>query len=173
MTHILLLVILAVTSPYAGQEIRAVKSLSDKEIASLQRGDGMGFAKLAELNHYPGPKHVLAIAGQLELSAEQLDATRALFADMRREAVRVGEAVIAAEAALDRAFASGSITEASLEQSLQEIARLRAALRNVHLQAHLQQRALLSDEQVGRYDNLRGYTGAHADSEPEAQSHQH
>ena len=55
--------ILAITtgaqSPYAGEESRAIKSLSASEIQALRQGHGMGYAKAAELNHYPGPRHVL------------------------------------------------------------------------------------------------------------------
>ena len=46
-------------SPYAGQQARAIKSLSDDDIASLRSGDGMGMAKAAELDSYPGPRDVL------------------------------------------------------------------------------------------------------------------
>ena len=71
-------------SPYAGEEFRSIKSLSDHEIQSLRRGDGMGFSKLAELNHFPGPKHVLDVADELELSPLQLAETKSLYEEMRR-----------------------------------------------------------------------------------------
>src|SRR5256886_16049718 len=58
-------------SPYAGQETREIKALSRDEINSYLSGDGIGFAKAAELNHYPGPKHILQLADQLLLSEEQ------------------------------------------------------------------------------------------------------
>jgi hypothetical protein len=57
-----------VLSPYTGQEKREIKALSKKEIDGYISGDGMGFAKTAELNHYPGPRHVLDLADQLQLS---------------------------------------------------------------------------------------------------------
>ena len=41
--------------PYAGQQTRAIKALSDDDIAALRAGEGMGMAKAAELNGYPGP----------------------------------------------------------------------------------------------------------------------
>lgn len=47
------------SQPYAGQETREIKALSPDEVAAHLEGRGMGFAKAAELNHYPGPKHVL------------------------------------------------------------------------------------------------------------------
>ncbi len=42
-------------SPYAGQEQRSIKALSEQEVAALLAGRGAGFAKAAELNGcYPG-----------------------------------------------------------------------------------------------------------------------
>ncbi|HVL36287.1 MAG TPA: hypothetical protein VM489_11510, partial [Burkholderiales bacterium] len=38
-----------------------------------------------------------------------------------------------------------------------EIGRLQAEVRLVHLQAHLEQKALLTTSQVAAYDALRGY----------------
>jgi hypothetical protein len=43
-------------TPYAGQQTGTIKALSDEDITALLKGDGMGFAKVAELNGYPGPK---------------------------------------------------------------------------------------------------------------------
>lgn len=152
-------------SPYAGEEVRHIKSLSAQEIESLRHGNGMGFAKLAELNHYPGPKHVLEIADELALTTPQLEQTKALFEAMREQAVIIGEQLIAAEARLDMQFRRGTIDQESLEASLQEIGEIRARLRYVHLEAHLRQRALLQPEQIKRYDELRGYhEGTHRHS---------
>ena len=144
-------------SPYAGQELRFVKSLSDAEIASLRSGDGMGFAKLAELNHFPGPKHVLELSNELELSETQLAETKMLFEQMRQSAVSIGEQLIAAESRLDQDFAKGSVSAESLRASLAEIQRLRTELRYVHLEAHLRQTELLSKDQIRHYDAIRGY----------------
>lgn len=55
-------------SPYAGQESREIKALSPDEIAALRKGDGMGFAKAAELNGYPGPRHVLDLAAEFRFA---------------------------------------------------------------------------------------------------------
>src|SRR5690348_13327169 len=45
-------------NPYAGQQARAIKALSEADVAALRGGEGMGLAKAAELNGYPGPRHV-------------------------------------------------------------------------------------------------------------------
>ena len=74
---------------------------------------------------------------------------------MRAEAVRTGKEIIEAEKALDSAFASHAIDEASLQEALTRIGVLRARLRYVHLDAHVRQRALLTEAQIATYDTLR------------------
>jgi hypothetical protein len=158
-------------SPYAGDELRPLKSLSAKEVESLRTGQGMGFAKLAELNHYPGPKHVLKLADELDLSAAQVAETEGLFQEMRHNAIALGEQLLAAEMELDRHFQEESIRPKSLQSALLAIGKLRAQLRYVHLEAHLRQRSLLTAEQIARYDELRGYRGAAQDHQGHSKSH--
>src|SRR5712691_10899573 len=102
------------TSPYAGQQQRTIKALSDQEIGDLLEGRGMGLAKAGELNSYPGPLHVLQLAEQLALSDPQRAATNLLYAKMRERAVSMGGQIIEAEQTLDRAFADGRIEAATL-----------------------------------------------------------
>ena len=54
--------------PYAGLETRAIKTLSERQIADLNAGRGMGLALAAELNGYPGPMHAIELADRLNLS---------------------------------------------------------------------------------------------------------
>lgn len=145
------------SSPYAGQELRAIKALSQSEIEGLLAGRGMGYAKVAELNGYPGPLHVLELAGELELSVEQRMATQALFDQMQAAARKLGAELVAAERELDELFRGRSIDEASLSRVTAEIGHLAAQLRAVHLQAHLRQTELLSARQIAEYSRLRGY----------------
>ena len=147
------------TSPYAGQEQRTIKALSDQDIRELLDGRGMGLAKAAELNSYPGPLHVLQLADQLGLSDAQRKATESLYANMRERALSIGRQIIDAERALDRAFADGRIDPAMLRSQVDAIAILQGNLRVVHLETHLAQRSLLTPEQISRYDVLRGYRG--------------
>lgn len=146
-------------SPYVGEELRSIKSLTSQEIESLRSGEGMGFAKLAELNHYPGPKHVLELADDLDLTPFQIIETQALFEEMRLKAVVLGEELLAAEMALDQDFSRGAIRPESLEGALLNIGKIRAQLRYVHLEAHLRQQRLLTGEQIAIYDEIRGYRG--------------
>jgi Spy/CpxP family protein refolding chaperone len=157
------------TSPYAGQQQRAIKALSDQEIGDLLEGRGMGLAKAGELNSYPGPLHVLQLADQLGLSDAQRVATDSLRATMRERAVSIGRQIIEAERTLDREFADGRIEPATLRSQLDAIAILQGNLRAVHLETHLAQRSLLTREQISRYDVLRGY----GDNRTPQDSHRH
>jgi len=144
-------------SPYAGDELGAISSLTAEEIESLRSGGGMGFAKLAELNHYPGPRHVLDMVDDLDLTPSQTSATEALFEEMQRSAMVLGEELIDAEIALDQEFSIGAISSESLQMALLQIGKIRAQLRYVHLDAHLRQQRLLTAEQIAKYDEIRGY----------------
>ena len=156
---------------YAGEERREIKSLSAAEIEQLLSGQGMGLAKAAELNHYPGPRHVLDLAARLQLTPEQRDATQATFDRMRLEAVRLGRQIVEREREFDTMFAKGEIDAGKLRVATAEIARLQGELRAAHLAAHLEMRRILSPAQIKRYDELRGYsTGKQA---PAQHDHRH
>jgi hypothetical protein len=144
-------------SPYAGQEARDIKALSDSEIDDLANGRGMGLAKAGELNGYPGPAHVLDMGAELALTAEQRAALAAIEQRMSAAAKPLGGEIIARERALDRAFAAGRITKPELAALTGEIGTLEGRLRAVHLAAHVETRDVLSAVQIARYNALRGY----------------
>ena len=144
-------------SPYSGQERREIKALSKEEVDGYISGDGMGFAKAGELNHYPGPKHVLDLAKQLNLSDVQRTTTQSIFDRMKSNAVSLGKQLVEREQLLDSRFADGSISNVELERLLTEISTLQGKIRAVHLEAHLAEKHLLTPDQIGRYDTLRGY----------------
>lgn len=149
------------SQPYAGQETRRISSLSAEDVAALKKGEGWGLAKPAELNGYPGPAHVLEFAEQLDLTKEQKQRVEASFEAMRAKAIELGKALVAAESALDEAFRSRKIKPDLLSTQLQAIARIRAALRAAHLNAHLEITPLLTEAQKKRYAGMRGYHAAH------------
>ncbi len=144
-------------SPYAGQQARAIKALSADETADLLAGRGAGFAKAAELNGMPGPAHVLEMAGEIGLDAEQARRIEAVRAGMEADARTLGSRLVALEAELDRGFADGTVTRERLRELLAQVERVRGELRFVHLAAHLETPAILSPEQVRTYNRLRGY----------------
>jgi Spy/CpxP family protein refolding chaperone len=144
-------------TPYAGQQQRTVKALSDEQLADLRAGRGMGLALSAELNGYPGPMHVLELADQLELTDQRRTQMRELTDRMRGEAIPVGEKLIERERALDQAFAQAQITPASLTNLTARIGETQAELRALHLKYHLLTADLLSTHEKHRYAQLRGY----------------
>ena len=144
-------------SPYAGMQGRAIKSLSDADIEELRRGGGWGLALPAELNGVPGPAHLLELRDEIPLSQDQVEKVQALFEDMRNEAIPTGERLIAAEAAIEAAFAEGTVDESSLRRLLAEAESARTELRFIHLSQHYKTVALLAPRQVERYNVLRGY----------------
>ena len=160
---------LAVEQPYQGLESRDIKALSPEEIAALEAGQGFSQALSAELNGFPGPRHVINLAGELDLTAEQRVSVDALFMDMQAEAVATGRAVLAGEAELEAAFRAGRLSEEELATMVEEIGRQRGVLRGIHLKYHLRTKALLSPHQVALYNAARGYAGhgGHGNHPPE------
>jgi hypothetical protein len=146
--------------PYSGFEGRAIKALSEQQIADLRAGRGMGLALAAELNGYPGPLHVLELANDLDLTSQQRGEVQELFAAMKAEAIPLGERLIAQEVDLDKAFATKTITTATLAASMDAIGATQAALRQAHLKYHLATVEVLLPAQIQRYAELRGYTGS-------------
>jgi hypothetical protein len=149
--------VLAADMPYAGQQARTIKALSDDDIAALRKGEGMGMAKAAELNGYPGPAHVLQLATQLALTEVQRSDVQNIFDRMSAAAQPLGAELIVQEQALDQLFAKGEITPDRLTGATAAIAELQGRLRSVHLAAHLETRSLLTGDQLALYPQLRDY----------------
>ena len=149
-------------APYAGLEARAVSALSAQDIADLEAGRGWGLALPAELNGYPGPAHVLEMAETLALSPEQRAAAQAIFDAMQTEARRLGADYIAAEQAVDAVFRDGPATPEALTEATARAGAALAALRAVHLAAHLDMTPVLTRHQRHLYQQQRGYAGGDA-----------
>ena len=152
-------------SPYSGQQDRLIKGLTPSDVEGLEAGSGMvlgGLAKTAELNGYPGPKHVLEAyhADALVLTDAQYERINSLFSEMRTEAQRLGQQLLAAELALEQAFQSGEMVAEQLSTLTANAAAAQGALRAHHLSYHLKTYAVLTPDQVDAYNRLRGYTTA-------------
>jgi hypothetical protein len=145
------------TAPYAGQQQREIKALSAADIKMYLEGHGMGFGKAAELNHYPGPRHVLDLATELKLSHEQFTKTQQAYDKMHAEAVRLGKLIVVKEKQLDSLYVTQKMSEIQLRTIVGEISKLQGELRFTHLNAHLEMKKILSPQQVAKYDELRGY----------------
>ena len=146
-------------APYAGLKTRPVKALSERQIADLRAGRGMGLALPAELNGYPGPIHVIELADKLGLTDAQRGRVQALYEAMKAEAVPLGERLIAQEAHLDGLFADKTVTPAALAVATEAIGATQGALRAAHLKVHLVTADALTPDQVRAYAVLRGYAG--------------
>ena len=146
-------------TPYAGQEQRAIKALSEDEIKGFLSGSGAGHARAAELNNYPGPLHVIELASRLNLSEAQLAAMRTLMDTHKAEARRIGAEVVKLERELDALFATGTATAEAVEAKSRQVGIALARYRASHLTTHIAATRLLEPAQVERYSELRGYRG--------------
>ncbi len=144
---------------YAGMQQRQIKALSDQQVSDLRAGRGMSLALAAELNNYTGPMHVLELADKLGLNAAQRQTMEALIATMHSDALAAGDALIAAEAELDRLFASGQANETSLAEQMRKVSHAQGEVRLIHLRTHMPTRAALTAEQITLFARLRGYAG--------------
>jgi hypothetical protein len=149
----------AADSPYVGQEKRAIKALSEQEVSDYLNGRGMGTSKVAELNRYPGPRHVLDDAKKLGLSAAQLRKTKNVHDAMTQIATRIGKEIVHEEAELEALYANQKATPENTERLVRKLANLQADFRLAHLNAHLKMRQILSKQQIEMYDHVRGYGG--------------
>ena len=148
------------TSKYAGEEKRSIKSLSPDDMAELRRGGGWGLAKAAELNGVPGPAHLLEMKDKIPLSGDQILAIDKIYKQMKAQAIKQGERLIALEQELEHLFRSGPVTRDTLRSSLNKIANVRMELRFTHLETHLKTPAILSKDQISKYNELRGYSNS-------------
>jgi Spy/CpxP family protein refolding chaperone len=148
----------AAQSPYVELKDREIKALDPSEVNGLTAGEGLGMALPAEMNGYPGPKHVLDMAAELSLTEAQVAKTQGAYDVMHEAAVRLGREIVDAERELDRLFASGRAGEAPVRKLSARLGDLRGQLRFTHLKAHLAMMKILSPAQVRRYSELRGYS---------------
>ena len=154
----------ALHSPYAGQEKRSIKALPQADVEGLLGGVGTpfgGMAKPAELNGYPGPRHVLDAveAGEFEVTEKQKARIEELYEEMEVQAITLGEKIISIEQRIDDEFADKTVTIGRLRENVANSADVYGQLRFVHLKYHLEMVDVLTPEQVERYNTLRGYIG--------------
>ena len=148
-------------SKYSGQETRLIKSLSAEDIDALEQGTGDAFgglAKLAELNGYPGPRHVLDLATSLQLTAVQKKLVENMNNTRVTEAQVVGKEMVRLEQEMNDMFTDGTITKETLRQKLEKSSELYGQLRYIHLKYHITMLDILAPDQVKLYNKLRGYS---------------
>ncbi|HLL88396.1 MAG TPA: periplasmic heavy metal sensor [Tepidisphaeraceae bacterium] len=153
-------VLAAEPPPYAGEDERPIKALSAADVDGYHTGRGMGLAKAAELNGYPGPMHVLQQADALGLTPDQRARTQHIMDDVKRRAREIGARIVEREQALDRAFAGGNAEPASVIAIVRQIGELQAELRLAHLLAHLPMRDVLTPPQIEQYNSARSHAAS-------------
>ncbi len=149
------------TSKYIGQEGRIIKSLSPEDVESLQTGTGDAFggmAKLAELNGYPGPRHVLDLTNELKLSDEQRKNITTIYDNMKEKAIELGQKIVNIERNANEEFVNRSITDTQMKQLVLKSSEIHGQLRYTHLNTHLKMLDILTSEQTALYNSLRGYS---------------
>ncbi|MEZ0542754.1 hypothetical protein [Fibrella arboris] len=145
-------------SPYQAETDRAIKTLSEAEVGGYTNGRGMGLAKAAELNGYPGPMHVLEVEKELAMTTDQKTRMKAVYEAMHEQAVTLGKQIVEQETALNRLFASNKAEHEAVQVTVEKVAQLQGQLRLTHLDAHLKAKQVLTVAQVNQYNLLRGYT---------------
>ena len=150
-------------SPYAGEERREIKSLSPQEIGDYLAGKGMGLAKAAELNGYPGPAHVLL--PRRSSSAERKPARR-IYSSACRKTPLVGPPLI--DGGNGQAVCLRTVTPETLNASLSASARFKRS--SAISGGAPTQTQILTPAQTAKYVELRGYGGDRLDT---GQHHKH
>ena len=144
-------------SPYAHTQSSEFSTLTPREVRELRNGEGMGLARAAELNRFPGPRHLLELKSELDLSQIQVARIEAIRNKMKTRAVAKGEEILRAERHLAGLFASGRPTVTELNRMTEHLGIMRGQLQAIHLVAHIESARHLTAEQIKDYDRLRGY----------------
>ncbi|MDE0344132.1 MAG: hypothetical protein OXK82_13360 [Deltaproteobacteria bacterium] len=144
-------------SSYAHTQSAEFATLTPDEVRELRNGDGMGLARAAELNSFPGPRHLLDLKADLDLTRKQIARIEAIHAKMKTRAIAKGEAILQAEQHLGNLFAAGRPTAAETNRMTEHLGIMRGQLRAIHLLAHIESTRELTAEQIEHYDRLRGY----------------
>ncbi len=144
-------------SPYAHTRSSEFSTLTPQEVRELRNGEGMGLARPAELNSFPGPRHLLELKSALDLSEMQVERIEAIRRKMKTQAVAKGEEILQAEQHLADLFASGHPTVTAVNRITEQLGIMRGQLQAIHLVAHVESARHLTVEQIRNYDRLRGY----------------
>ena len=123
--------------------------------AVIAQGLGAGLAFAADQNYYPGPLHVLELKDVLGLTGQQQRQVETLQTAMFTASRPASNRLLEAEARLRRLFADGIADEPRVRAAVAETERAWTEVRLVHLLAHLQTRAVLTEEQRRIYHEAR------------------
>ena len=121
-----------------------LSALSKEDLKGLRRGHGTPFgdmAKAAELNGFPGPRHVLDLKRN-GLTSKQVSEIEEIYRKMNLLYIKVG-AELVAKAFMDREFKEKRVNSKSLKKMIQSSAVKYSELRYIQLVAHLETAKIL------------------------------
>jgi hypothetical protein len=133
-----------------------IKSMTKDEIRGWREGRAMTLARVAEKNHYPAPYFALKLTSELALFEDQIAPMRAIHDALRRRAMQLGRQLLEEETKLQLYFEDQEKDPPKLEAIVRESARLRGEIRLMHLQADIETRKILNQDQLVKYEALRG-----------------
>jgi hypothetical protein len=89
-------------------------------------------ALLAELNSYPGPRHVLDLSSELGLTSEQQKQIEQIYEEMKEQAIPLSLQFIEIEREMDQKFIDKTIAPDELSKLIQQSGEVHWKLRNTH-----------------------------------------
>lgn len=132
-----------------------LSGVSEQEKEMLLKGGGLGAGMIAMMNGYPGPKHVLEMGDELELTAAQRESIGTIYGKVKAESVKLGTELVEKDEALAALFTSGSVSTKDVEKRSREIGELQGRLRAAHLNAHVQTHAELTPAQLAKLPTMQ------------------
>jgi hypothetical protein len=133
-----------------------IRTMTKDEVRGWREGRAMTLARAAEKNHYPAPYFALKMISELALFEDQIAPMRAIFDALHRRAMQLGRQLLEEETKLELYFEDQEKDPPKLEAIVRESARLRGEIRLLHLQADIETRKILSQDQLVKYEALRG-----------------
>jgi Spy/CpxP family protein refolding chaperone len=138
--------------------------VSAKEKEALLKGAGLGAGMIAMMNGYPGPKHVLEMGDELELTADQRESIGTIYGNVKAESVKYGTELVEKDEALTALFMSGSVSTGEVEKLSREIGELQGRVRAEHLNAHVETFEALTPAQREKLSSMQGMHQMHQGS---------
>jgi hypothetical protein len=137
-----------------------LKGLTKEEIRGWREGRAMTQARVAEKNHYPAPYFALKMVSELALFEDQIAPMRAIHDTLHRRTMQLGRQLLDEETKLELYFEDQEKDPPKLAAIVRESARLRGEIRLMHLEADIETRKILSQDQLVKYEALRGFDPA-------------
>ena len=138
--------------------------VSKQEKEALLKGAGLGAGMIAMTNGYPGPKHVLEMGDELELTAAQRESLGKIYGNVKARSVELGTELVEKDEKLTALFASGSASTGEVEKLSREIGELQGRVRAEHLNAHVETFDTLTPAQRETLSSMQGMHQMHQGS---------